>query len=458
MSDVPPSNLELERGLIAMVLLDRDVLPKVDGWLPCEAFYSESHRLVYEAARALRAKGEPVDVQSAFQWLKLQGKHQGIGGVAALAEMISGEAVRTNVMHYATQIFDLWRLRQTIAAMHEATAKAYHGPGDVQEFLDGIAREAMRLASTGPRSVRETNLAAIQRIVKTLQLARQRADAGKPLGIPYGIPLLDELTAGMHSGQKVTVVGLPGHGKTTFGIQVALSAARNGIGALYFATEQQRDELMTKAICHLGRVDAQALRHSRLDAGGMRDFDAACRELRDLPFTVEASPNFTVADVRAKAFSVLEESRLSKFPLGVIIVDYVQRLEPVADARKAEKHVQVSKSTKALKQLAQELRIPVVELVQRRSCEVDPKTRVRPTPALGDCADSRDIDKEADVVLHITRRPVKGADGKTVGESSTDYRLVLVKQRNGPEWQGINVTFDGATGRFSQAKEQDDHA
>ncbi len=44
---LPPSNVDAEQAVIGSLLLDRDALVKVSGWLQPDDFFRDSHRFIY---------------------------------------------------------------------------------------------------------------------------------------------------------------------------------------------------------------------------------------------------------------------------------------------------------------------------------------------------------------------------------------------------------------------------
>jgi replicative DNA helicase len=124
--------------------------------------------------------------------------------------------------------------------------------------------------------------------------------------------------------------------------------------------------------------------------------------------------------------------------LGLVVVDYVQRLKPSPQydrGDRAKKHEYVGHATTELKRLAQRLMIPVIELAQQKNIKSE-----RRTPGLGDAADCMQIEREADNVVYLHRPNER--DGSHV-------RALLVKQRAGLETE-VDLKFDGSRSRFEE--------
>jgi len=121
---------------------------------------------------------------------------------------------------------------------------------------------------------------------------------------------------------------------------------------------------------------------------------------------------------------------------GLIIVDYLQLVDP---GRHFDNRVQeVSIVSQYLKNLARELKVPVVALSQlNRSVEHRGEKR----PQLADLRESGAIEQDADVVMFLYR-----ADDEATSQAATT-KLFIAKHRNGPTGE-IDLIFRGDRIKF----------
>ena len=122
---------------------------------------------------------------------------------------------------------------------------------------------------------------------------------------------------------------------------------------------------------------------------------------------------------------VVRQARKWKHAYGIkaLFVDYIQRIKPADPTQ--PKHQQVGEITRALKDCARELNIPVVALAQV-SRKVEDRADKR--PHMGDISDSSEVEKEADQILTLYRDEV-------YNENSQDKGIMEVrveKNRHGP--------------------------
>lgn len=120
-------------------------------------------------------------------------------------------------------------------------------------------------------------------------------------------------------------------------------------------------------------------------------------------------------------------------PLRVVLVDYLQLLEPDTPDRWRDR--ELAQITTGLKRLAASQQVLVIALAQlSRAVDQRPDKR----PVLSDLRESGRIEQDADAVVLIHRPP----DGEA--------ELIVAKQRNGPTGS-IPVAWHGPAMKFFPA-------
>lgn len=122
----------------------------------------------------------------------------------------------------------------------------------------------------------------------------------------------------------------------------------------------------------------------------------------------------------------------------VVVIDYLQLMAP--SVRGERRDLEVGEMTRALKQLAMELEIPVV-LLSQLSRGVEARSNKR--PLLSDLRESGNIEQDADVVAFLYREDYY--DHQKEGEHPME--VIIAKQRNGPTGT-VNFVFQKEYGRF----------
>lgn len=150
-------------------------------------------------------------------------------------------------------------------------------------------------------------------------------------------------------------------------------------------------------------------------------------ELAEAPLYIDDTPALSILEMRTKARRLQVDTGVQ-----ILFVDYLQ----LARSRGLENRVQeVSEISQGLKNLARELKIPVVALSQL-SRAVEQRGTKR--PQLADLRDSGSIEQDADVVMFMWRED---------DEDMENMSLDIAKHRNGP-LRSIKLRFRGDRIKF----------
>jgi replicative DNA helicase len=157
-------------------------------------------------------------------------------------------------------------------------------------------------------------------------------------------------------------------------------------------------------------------------------------ELADAPIFIDDTPGITISEMRTKARRLQLEQGIALF-----IVDYLQLVNP---GRRYENRVQeVSMVSQSLKNLARELKVPVLAVSQlSRAVE----HRGERKPQLADLRESGGIEQDADVVMFLYR-----PDTEITPTIAT--KLLIAKHRNGPMGE-VDLIFRGDRIKFYNAE------
>jgi replicative DNA helicase len=141
--------------------------------------------------------------------------------------------------------------------------------------------------------------------------------------------------------------------------------------------------------------------------------------------------SFTITDILSLVYKL-------KYSQGLdyVVIDYIQKVSsPGAQNRTNE----VGDVSRKLKDMANELKIPVVALAQL-SRAVEHRTDKK--PMLSDLRESGDIEQDADIVMFLYRNGYyMTPDEKENNSSADDGYAIIAKHRDG-ELEDIQLTFD----------------
>jgi replicative DNA helicase len=224
---------------------------------------------------------------------------------------------------------------------------------------------------------------------------------------------------------------------------------------LFFSLEMTAAELTIRAIADLCYDPRQPISYSELQRGNITDADwdrieDARRLLHTIPFVIEEQPALTVSQIAARTRKEQQRAERQGAALDIVVVDHVHRM--AATNRYAGNRVhEVSEISAGLKDLAKELRIPVLALAQlNRAVEGRDNKR----PQLSDLRDSGSIEQDADAVIFAYRaeyylgKPEDDPEeeAKRIKDLESARHLLelnVAKQRSGPT-ETVIVRFDAA--------------
>lgn len=418
---MPPQNIEAERSVLGALMLDKDAIIKVANLIRIGDFYKDDHNIIYEAMVELYEKREPIDVLSLSNRLEEKGKLDQVGGSSYLAALVSSVPSSSNIAHYAKVVQKKSTLRKLIMAASEITELGYKEEEDVEKILDTAEQ---KLFSVSQKYIKQDFIP----IKSILEDAFNRIDElhkgdHKLRGVPTGYPDLDAVLAGFQKSDLVILAARPSIGKTTLALDFARQiATKEKVAVGIFSLEMSADQLIDRMLAAESGVDLWRLRTGRLKTGqGDDDFQRigeAMGVLSEAPIYIDDAGSANVMEMRTMARRLQSEHNV-----GVIIVDYLQLMEGRSggDNRVNE----ISEISRALKQLARELNIPIIALSQlSRAVEA----RSPQIPKLSDLRESGSIEQDADVVMFLYREDREKPD--TPNKNIVEVHIA--KHRNGP--------------------------
>lgn len=453
---VPPHDLDAEGAVLSACLLDGKALDAALEILQPEMFYSESNRRIFEAIREQSIAGQPADVVTVASWLRDRDRLGQVGGAAYLAQLTDAVPFVANVEQYANVVKVKARVRKMISTCQRIAAEGYGDVGDAQAWIDASEQSVYEIARTTEKSPMRTMGAFTTELVTEMQRA---AAAGQQLtGTPTGFKRLDEMTTGLHDGETTIVAARPGAGKTALLEEMAKNiAAINGdveLGAAFFSLEMPGKQIAMRAIAGGARVDVSRIRGGWLSD---RDWDAivpAATEIHKLPIWIDETPAITLLDLRARVRRLQAEfdrpatSERKARRIGVVLVDYLQLMRAVGRCNSREQ--EVAEVSRGLKQLAKELKLPVVAAAQLNRGVESPLVKNK-RPTLASLRESGAVEQDADNVIFIYRDEMYEKDSPDKGLAE----LIVAKQRNGPTGT-VKVRFDRQYTSFANLAANED--
>ncbi|MCL4366601.1 replicative DNA helicase [Patescibacteria group bacterium] len=419
-SKLPPQNIEAEQSLLGSLLIDKDSVVKIAEVLSADHFYrTEQHGRIYSAIIDLFEKREPIDLVTVTDRLRQTDSLDMVGGSAYLTTLVNTVPTAAHIEHYARIIKEEAIRRSLIRRATELIDSAFDESVPIEEILNNAEQGIFAISQ---QSVKRDFVALKDLLTVSFdRLDELQKTSGKLRGVPTGFRDLDSKLAGLQPSNLIIFAARPGQGKTSFVLNVAeFVAVRNNIPVGIFSLEMSQEELVDRIIVAQSEIDAWKVKTGRLDDADFDRLSHAYGQLAEAPLFIDDTPGLTLAEIRTKARRLQMEHGLK-----LLIVDYLQLIH----GRNLENRVQeVSEISQGLKNLARELKIPIIAVSQLSRAVEQRGTR---RPQLADLRESGAIEQDADVVMFIYREDP---------ENPKDVTLDIQKHRNGPTGE-IKLVF-----------------
>jgi len=422
---VPPHSQEAEESVLGAMLLDKDAVIAVAEFLLPEDFYDERLREVYEACLNLYEDRTPIDVLTVTEKLK---KQKGAKVASSfLAELTNKVPTAAHVEHYGRIVKDTSTKRALMSAAGRLVDISMDEGITASEVLDKAESEVFSLSqknsSKSFTSVKDTLAESFDRLDELHK-------SGEGIrGVATGFSDIDDALAGMQKSNLLILAARPGVGKTSLALNIAQNVAvkdKKNVG--FFSLEMSKEELVDRLLVAQADIDAWKLKTGKLSEEDFTKLSNAMGELAEAPIYIDDTPASTILEMRSKARRLQVEKGLD-----LLVVDYLQ----LARSRQLENRVQeVSEISQGLKNLARELKIPVLALSQLSRAVEQRGGQKR--PQLADLRESGSIEQDADVVMFIWREDEENVE---------NIVLDVAKHRNGP-LRSIKLRFRGDRIKF----------
>ena len=389
-----PHSADAEKAVLGAVLKEPEQLVNVEGFLEPQHFFIDTHRKIYEGMLELSKVGESVDfVTLTDKLLHLGSEYQQISA-AYLIDLAQNCPVSENVEYYMRIVRTSYYKRKIILSCQSVISEATNYEGNIESFVESIEKEFLSISSeydtkgiVSAGQVLESTIEDIQRRIET---------DGQTTGVPTGFNDLDRLTGGMQPSDLVILAARPGMGKTALVLNLSVNAAFAGKSVAIFTLEMSKEQLMSRVLASIGRVDASRLRkgdlndeeQDRLMEGARRIYEASDR------IGIDETPGVSLMELRSRCRRYQKERGLD-----LIVVDYLQLMRH-SSGKNESREREISEISMGLKNLAKELSVPVIALAQLNR---GPDSRPDKRPKISDLRESGSMEQDADLILFVYR-------------------------------------------------------
>lgn len=413
----------IERNVLGSIMLARDEFSDasqdaIEGLTESD-FTVYGHKVVLRTLKKLNSIGSPVDLLTVTSDIEARGELDNVGGFAYLAETTKDIPSLRNLSVYVQKLKEFTSGRNMVQMLQEGIQKLSEPTTEsVQDIIGSIQSsigEVELFSDAGTRHILDGIEIAIDEVESIINgdIWKHRTQ--------LGMTDIDKAFGGFNNTDFIVVGGRPGTGKTMFSTTVTETVAlKSKKPVMFFSLEMPIEQISQRIAFHRAGVSKEGL----LGTNG-KNQDAewgkvgeCMKEFSTAPIHINDKTALSIHQLRAEARRM--HKKLGG--LGVIVVDYLQKMKMTNPENMNQS---VGEIATGLKNLAKELRCPVIALSQlSRKCE----ERANKRPLNSDLRESGVIEQEADVIFMVYRDEKYNPQTELKGVTE----IICTKSRHSP--------------------------
>ncbi|TVY12215.1 replicative DNA helicase [Candidatus Phytoplasma pini] len=425
-----PFYLDAEQFILGIIFVDPKQMLNIEGKLEITDFYNLNHQLIFSAMQDLFQQNKDIDYYSVYAFLETK-KQKIVGGKEYLIDL--GSQI-PSVYHLDTYIEFVKEASLKRDIINTAMSVVRDGFDNVhmdsQNYLN-IAEEKIFQISRKKKNTKFVELKTLLKEIERKTIYNRREN--NIIGLRTGYENLDNITLGFKPEELIILAARPSMGKSSFMMNLAVNIAKQNknkqAAIAIFSLEMSNEQLGSRMLSAQSNVPHRNIQLGFLNPQQLNVINGCSQQLQKLNIYFDDSSSVNILDIRTQCRQLKYKNKLD-----IIIIDYLQLI------RKSNKNNQnnfynrqeeVSDISQSLKQMARELKVPVIALSQL-SREVEKREDKK--PILSDLRDSGSIEQDADIVMFLYRKNyyAKEKDKREEIKEDLGYtELIISKNRQG---------------------------
>jgi len=437
---LPPQAVDLEEAVLGAMMLERDAIPLAMCIVQASDFYKEAHMKLFAVISDMFNAGVPVDILTVTQELRRRGELEFVGGPYYISQLTNRVASSANIEFHSYVIKEKSMGRNIIKICTNAVRDAYDDSVSYIKLAESVSEEIM---AGGIIEMGGFPLDPRSRVYGTLDLIKKAINEKGVTGVPCGLTKIDRFTGGFQPGNLIFIGARPGHYKTA--LSYAFAHKMVPLGFTPFIVQQEMDEAQSamRELAMYSGISTEQIRRGQIDDAEWVELEKAAAQIAATSVFIDHTGGMSIRQIKAK---IKKQTKIKK--IDILFIDYLQLLELETGSKNTTDEALLAKTTRKLKLMAKELKIPVICLSQL-SREVEKRPNKR--PLMSDLKGSGAIEADADVVI-LLYNASKYSDDPVDSEGNSlkgKVEMIFCKNRQGStgsEMVGVhpetNVFFD----------------
>ena len=409
-----------EKSVIGSLLMDKDCMSDIYGILEPQMFTSELLGKVYHEYQRAYDRGYELTLPMIEQNLRSDIFPSELI-MSELTQCLTDTITSANAKQNAMVVENDYKARKLDLILN--TIKVT--PNELKSQIRALQSELEAL-QTG----KETTSKSLAEIVAENKDNYFREKEVKPLHI--GFSKLDDLLGGLEGGDMIVIGARLAVGKSALVTQITSYLAKQGKRIGFYNLEMQNKQVYERFVVNESGIGLTRLRRAIKFLGDEKErFDKANERLAKADNIVITSAGAkSVGDIKAES---------KHMDYDIIIIDYLQLLK-ADNTYRGNRTAEVGEISRAIKNLAMELNIPIIALSQlnRASMGRDDKE-----PNMSELREAGNIEQDASVIMLLWN----------IDENDKTKKGCKIEKNRQGECGKIVMRFNGDTMQFEETDE-----
>ena len=435
----------VEDGFLGAILMDPkniDFMGNVnEDW-----FTSSSRALIFNSIKDLYVSGKTIDtitVRSKISDSKLVYKDDTI---KELYEILKNEDINPgNFKSYQEELEEKFLQRSMSLSLKISISKIQEArTGHIRETIDEVESDLFKVSQSGESTNSTIRLGNIGvEYMKKLRNIRENGVA--PFVAETGLRDIDRLIGGFVKGDYVILAARPSMGKTALALQIARNNIGKGRSVGFISLEMSSEGIFLRQLSSVSKINSMRIQSGQITEIEFDNLSSVWKQINADPFYIDDKTPINETTLRGVA-----RRMVSMHDVEFIIVDYLQLMD--SSSGKENRQQEISTISRAFKNLAKELKIPIMALSQlSRAVEA----RNPPRPMMSDLRESGSLEQDADIILFIYRPEYYNIDAFPDGSPTTGIAEIIVGKARNAETGSTKTIFMKDIGRFANLARED---
>ena len=441
MEKIAPNNREAEQSVLGSVFVDPGTIKiLIDGLNP-DDFFTYRHKVIFTAMVELFQDGVEIDYTTLTNVLETKDLLKDAGGIDYILGLINFVPSIQNLRNYINIVRDKSMTRKIMDACRTIIEDGYT-TDDAKKFSNNSEKLIFDIV----KDRRASEFIRIEKVIEEVVTKVEKIDkgSGKLTGLDTGFDELNQYTLGLQPSELTIIAARPSMGKSAFALNIATNVAKmkSKPHVAFFSLEMGSDQLVSRMLSSESRIHSDKIRTGHISSTEWSQLNVAIESLSRLNILFDDAGTVKITEVRQKCRKLVQEGRLD-----LVIIDYLQLL---SGSNPGINRVQeVSEISRVLKEIARELKIPVIALSQL-SRQVE--RRDDRIPVMADLRDSGSIEQDADIILFLYRDEYYKPKTTT---RPNQVDIIISKNRQGAtKPEGFRLIFNKQCGYFGNMETQ----